>query len=71
MSLSIYLFSEPDPTYQPIIDRELINLAMGTRPSITESEDKFSRLVLAIDKSIFGIAIPNSAARRMSKVGRR
>ena len=31
-------------------NRELINLAMGVRPSNTESENKIIRLVLAIDK---------------------
>ena len=69
MSLPIYLFSETDPTYQPIIDRELINLAMGMRPSNTNPENKFSRLVLVIDTLIFGMAIQNFPARRMSKSG--
>ena len=69
MSLPGYLFSETDPTYQPIISRELISLAMITRPSNTKSENEFSRLVLVIDKLIFEMAILIFAARRMSKLG--
>lgn len=46
-----------DRVYRPTIDRELISLAMGARPSNTEPENKIIRLVVLIDKSIFGTAM--------------